>query len=67
MSDEYGELPKISVLEELEDILDSLDRARDFCTIGAMSALVQFMFTTPYPKAKILALRIFTSANQNNP
>jgi len=44
MSPETGSLEdeqrRICALEDLDDIVSGLDRAKDFCIIGGMSALV---------------------------
>jgi hypothetical protein len=51
---------KTNTLEDLDDIVSGLDRAKDFCIIGGMSTLLRFIFETKYPAAQLLALRIFT-------
>ena len=69
---EQDEANKINVLDELDDLVTGLDKARgmiiikyysDFCSIGGMSALVKYMFESRYPEAQIIALRIFTASN----
>lgn len=54
------------MLEELQELLDSLDKGNVLYKMNGHLVLLKIIFYSQYTSNKIIALQIFSSANQND-
>lgn len=54
------------LLEEMQELLDSLDKGSLLYKIGGHIPLLKIIFYSKYPEDRILALQVLSSANQND-
>eukprot|EP01017_Pseudomicrothorax_dubius_P011058 TRINITY_DN14069_c0_g1_i2.p1 TRINITY_DN14069_c0_g1~~TRINITY_DN14069_c0_g1_i2.p1 ORF type:complete len:259 (+),score=45.87 TRINITY_DN14069_c0_g1_i2:113-889(+) len=66
-ADPNDENKRKAALDELLDLVDGPDNAKDFCLIGGLIPLIRIMLEgSLYDSVRELALRVFTSIAQNN-
>lgn len=54
------------MLEELQELLDSLDRGSTLYKMGGQVLLLKLTFYCKFNSCRTLALQIYSSANQND-
>jgi hypothetical protein len=54
------------LLEELQELLDSLDKGSTLYKMGGHITLLKIVFYSQDPQAREIALQIYASANQND-
>lgn len=67
--EQYQSLPEehlLDLLEEFQELLDSLDKGSTLYKMGGHIPLLKIIFYSPYQSCKIVALQIYSSANQND-
>ncbi|KRX08123.1 Armadillo-type fold [Pseudocohnilembus persalinus] len=57
---------RLGLLEELQELCEGIENARDLHLIGGLKILIDLIFNTKYIENKLIALQIFCSCNQNN-
>lgn len=55
-----------ALLEELQELLDSLDKGTTLYKMEGHILLLKIVFYCPFESCKIIALQIYSSANQND-
>ena len=54
------------LLEELQELLDSLDKGNTLYKLGGHMRILKIIFYSKFVSNKIVALQIFSSINQND-
>lgn len=56
----------LSTLEELQELLDSLDKGSSLYKMGGHIPLLKVIFYSEFESCRIVALQIYSAANQND-
>lgn len=63
---EEDETRRQAMLEEMEELIESLDRGETLYQLGGHMVILNIIFNSNYVQNRITAMRIFCFANQND-